>query len=55
LRLAGLFEEVVGLDPDADMLRNGRAAGETAGVGNARGTPPLDGAVSRWALLGLAG
>jgi SAM-dependent methyltransferase len=30
LRLAGLFEEAIGLDPDADMLAEGRAAAANA-------------------------
>jgi SAM-dependent methyltransferase len=36
LRLARLFEEVVGLDPDADMLDEAHAAAEAAGIDNVR-------------------
>lgn len=36
LRLAALFEEVIGLDPDADMLGEGRAAAEAARMTNVR-------------------
>jgi SAM-dependent methyltransferase len=36
LRLASLFDEVVGLDPDADMLAEGRHAAVAAGVDNVR-------------------
>jgi SAM-dependent methyltransferase len=32
LRLAGLFEQAVGLDPDPDMLAEGRRAGQRDGV-----------------------
>jgi SAM-dependent methyltransferase len=34
LRLAGLFEEVIGLDPDADMLAEGRNAAQAAAIEN---------------------
>jgi ubiquinone/menaquinone biosynthesis C-methylase UbiE len=34
VRLAGLFENVVGLDPDADMLEQGRLAANDAGLTN---------------------
>ncbi len=33
-RLAGLFEEIVGLDPDPDMLAQGRIAAADAGLTN---------------------
>jgi len=36
VRLAPLFEEAVGLDPDADMLAAGAGAAEEAGVTNIR-------------------
>ncbi|MFL5723908.1 MAG: class I SAM-dependent methyltransferase [Chloroflexota bacterium] len=36
LRLAHLFEEAVGLDPDADMLTEARRAAQTSGVPNLR-------------------
>ena len=36
LRLAGLFEEVVGLDPDTGMLEEARRLAQERGVGNAR-------------------
>jgi len=36
VRLAHLFEESVGLDPDVDMLAEGRRAAEEAGVTNVR-------------------
>jgi SAM-dependent methyltransferase len=36
LRLAHLFEEAVGLDPDADMLTEARRAAQTRGVPNVR-------------------
>jgi SAM-dependent methyltransferase len=36
VRLAPLFEEVVGLDPDADMLAEGRRAAERKGLANIR-------------------
>lgn len=36
LRLAPMFEEVVGLDPDADMLAAGRRAAEGKGLPNTR-------------------
>jgi SAM-dependent methyltransferase len=36
LRLAPLFKEAIGLDPDADMLGEARAAAEPAGVANVR-------------------
>ncbi len=36
LRLAGLFEEAIGLDPDADMLAEGRAAAEAVRTPNIR-------------------
>ena len=36
VRLAGLFEAVVGLDPDADMLTEGRRAAEEQGLTNIR-------------------
>jgi SAM-dependent methyltransferase len=36
LRLASLFDEAVGLDPDPDMLSEGRAAAEMAEVTNVR-------------------
>jgi len=36
LRLAGLFEEVIGLDPDADMLAEAHATAETIGTANVR-------------------
>jgi ubiquinone/menaquinone biosynthesis C-methylase UbiE len=36
VRLAHLFEVVIGLDPDPDMLAEGRQAAEEAGVGNIR-------------------
>jgi hypothetical protein len=35
VRLAGLFDEVVGLDPDADMLREAQRHAVTTGVTNA--------------------
>ena len=35
-RLAPLFKDVVGLDPDADMLAAGRRAAQEAGVANIR-------------------
>jgi SAM-dependent methyltransferase len=34
LRLAHLFEEVIGLDPDPDMLEEGRRAADAAALGN---------------------
>jgi SAM-dependent methyltransferase len=36
LRLAGLFEEAIGLDPDRDMIAEGRQAAEVAEVTNIR-------------------
>jgi SAM-dependent methyltransferase len=36
IRLAHLFDEVVGLDPDADMLAEGRRAAEERGISNIR-------------------
>lgn len=36
LRLVSLFEEAVGLDPDADMLGEARGAAEAAGIDNVR-------------------
>ncbi len=36
VRLAPLFAEAVGLDPDADMLAKGRRAAEERGLSNAR-------------------
>jgi SAM-dependent methyltransferase len=36
IRLAHLFEQAVGLDPDADMLTEGRRAAEKNGVTNVR-------------------
>src|SRR5438128_2436713 len=36
LRLAHLFEEVVGLDPDADMLAEAKRRAAELGIGNAR-------------------
>jgi SAM-dependent methyltransferase len=36
LRLAGLFDEVVGLDPDPDMLEEGRQQAEAGSVANIR-------------------
>ncbi len=36
LRLAGLFEEAIGLDPDVDMLAEARAAAEFAHAANVR-------------------
>jgi SAM-dependent methyltransferase len=36
VRLAPLFEEAIGLDPDPDMVTEGRRAGEDAGVTNIR-------------------
>jgi SAM-dependent methyltransferase len=36
VRLAPLFERVVGLDPDADMLTEGRRAAEGEGLTNIR-------------------
>jgi SAM-dependent methyltransferase len=36
VRLGPLFEEVVGLDPDADMLAEGRRAAEGKGLANVR-------------------
>jgi SAM-dependent methyltransferase len=36
LRLAGLFEEAVGLDPDPDMLAEARRAADDSGVANVR-------------------
>src|SRR3954447_10107427 len=36
VRLASLFEEAVGLDPDADMLVEGRRAAAAAGLVNVR-------------------
>lgn len=36
VRLAHLFEEVVGLDPDSDMLAEGRRAAKDRGVANLR-------------------
>jgi SAM-dependent methyltransferase len=36
VRLAGLVAEVVALDPDPDMLAEGRRAAETHGIGNIR-------------------
>jgi SAM-dependent methyltransferase len=34
VRLAGLFEEAVGLDPDPDMIAEGRRAAEERGIAN---------------------
>jgi SAM-dependent methyltransferase len=39
VRLARLFEEAVGLDPDADMLREGRRLADDLGVANIRWVP----------------
>ena len=36
VRLARLFEEAVGLDPDADMLAEGRQAAQASGLRNVR-------------------
>jgi len=36
LRLAALFEEAIGLDPDADMLAEGRAAAEAGRIATVR-------------------
>ena len=36
IRLAPLFTEAVGLDPDADMLAEGRRTAEELGIGNIR-------------------
>jgi SAM-dependent methyltransferase len=36
VRLAGLFDEVVGLDPDADMLAEGRRVADEHGITNIR-------------------
>src|SRR4051794_28354266 len=36
VRLASLFEEAVGLDPDADMIAEGRRAAHAAGLTNIR-------------------
>jgi ubiquinone/menaquinone biosynthesis C-methylase UbiE len=43
VRLAGLFEEAVGLDPDPEMIAEGRRAAEERGIANiACGVPELD-------------
>jgi SAM-dependent methyltransferase len=36
VRLAHLFEQAIGLDPDADMLAEGRRSAEEKGIGNIR-------------------
>lgn len=40
IRLAHLFEEAVGLDPDPDMLAEGRRAADELGIANIRWVPP---------------